>query len=409
MFDIQQYKFDEQHNAIEIAGEAMIFHCHHYINYLQRSILDADYIDSRLFLVGSAADSVYYQLSNLCQGLAEDDAKKMAQDIYKSFGYGLIDLSSMTEAGIELTTYKSFFSKTWVQKFGLSKNPVDYYTSGFLASAYAVIYDKPLAEVQAIQTTCMACGDAFNTHVIKPGLVNFAIYPPKQPTQFKEVPKVSLDWEFEEVVTSAFLGAHAHFVGNEEGFIPAFGVYLIRCQSDWVNRLQFEFVKSMSEVAGEYGETLATELLLEAGHACGFFTYGGIMNSNEWNQAVKPYLKTKEDWIKGLAALVNTMGWGYHTAVELSQDRAVFRNYNDFEDMSYLRMYGQNNYPVHWANSGGFTGLMQLIYNTDIVDGKRIDTEEGFRQMRRSKAKYKTKMTKGISCGDDYLEVEVFL
>jgi hypothetical protein len=51
---------------------------------------------------------------------------------------------------------------------------------------------------------------------------------------------------------------------------------------------------------------------------------------------------------------------------------------------------------------------MQLIYNTNIVEGDRIDTEEGFRQMRRSKTKYRTNMTKGISCGDDYLEVEIY-
>jgi hypothetical protein len=52
---------------------------------------------------------------------------------------------------------------------------------------------------------------------------------------------------------------------------------------------------------------------------------------------------------------------------------------------------------------------MQLVYNTDLVEGEVINTEEGFRQMRRAKAKYKTNMTKGIACGDDYLEVEISL
>lgn len=409
MFDIHQYKFDEQHNALDIGGEAMIFHCHHYINYLQRSILDAEYINSEPFLIGSAADAVYHQLSTLCAGLSVAEAKQLAQEVYKVFGYGLIDLSAMSADGVTLTTYKSFFSKTWVMKFGQAAKPVDYYTRGYLAAAYAVIYKVPLSEVVAEQLSCMACGDEVNTHQILRGQGNFAVYPPKAPTCFVEVPKQSLNWAHEATITQAFLGAHAHFVGNEEGYISAFGVYLVRNQSDYVNRLQFEFVRAMSDVAGEYGETLASELLLEAGHACGFFTYAGIMTSDEWRMAVKPYLHTKEDWVKGLAALINTMGWGYHTAVELSPERAVFRNYNDFEDLSYQRMYGKSAYPVHWANSGGFTGLMQLIYSTNLVDGERIDSEEGFRQMRRSTAKYQTKMTKSIACGDDYLEVEVFL
>ncbi|MEA1892043.1 MAG: 4-vinyl reductase [Campylobacterota bacterium] len=409
MFDINDYKFDTQHNYLEIGGEAMIFHCHHYITNLQRTILDAEYIDSKLFLIGSAADALYNQLSNLCDGLSIDASKEMAEDIYKTFGYGLIDLSSMDENGIELTTTSSFFSKTWKQKFGQSEKPVDYYTSGFLAAAFAVIYKKELKEICADQIECMACGDDKNSFSVKLAECNFATYPKKQPTVFNETPKVKIDWEHEDVVTDAFLGAHATMIGNEDGLIPAFGVYLVRNQSDYVNRLQFEFVKQMTEVAGDYGVTLAGELLMEAGHACGFFTYGGIMTSPEWEGAVKPYLKTKEDWIKALAALVNTMGWGYHTAVELSKERAVFRNYNDFEDLSYIRMYGKNDYPIHWANSGGFTGLMQLVYNTDLINGEKIKTEEGFREMRRSKVGYNTKMTKGISCGDDFLEVEVYL
>ena len=409
MFNINDYKFDEEHNYLEIGGEAMIFHCHHYLTNLQRTILDADYIDSSKFLIGSAADAVYNQLKNLCEGLSIEESKQMAQDIYKTFGYGLINLKSMDENGGIIKTTKSFFSRTWHAKFGKSKKPVDYYTTGFLAAAYAVIYNKELKDISAIQTTCIACEDETNTHEIKLGERNFDIYPKKEATKFKDVPKLRVDWEYEDVITNAFLGAHATMIGNEEGLIPAFGVYIARNQSDYVNRLQFEFVKEMTKVAGDYGVTLAGELLMEAGHACGFFTYGGIMTSNEWNSVVKPYLKTKEDWIKALASLVNTMGWGYHTAVELSQQKAIFRNYNDFEDLSHLRMYGNSSYPVHWANSGGFTGLMQLVYNTNLVDGERIQTEEGFRAMRRSTIGYKTKMKKSIACGDDYLEVEVYL
>ena len=46
MFDINAYPFDTEHNYMEIGGEAMIFHCHHYLTILTRTILDADYIDS---------------------------------------------------------------------------------------------------------------------------------------------------------------------------------------------------------------------------------------------------------------------------------------------------------------------------------------------------------------------------
>lgn len=125
LFDINRFRFDEEHNSLEVAGEAMVFHCHHYIQYLQRSILDAEYIDSRPFLVGSAADSIYYQLKFLCTGLSIDESKQIAEEMYKDFGYGIIDLREMNENGVTLSSDKSFFSKTWMMKFGQSSKPVD--------------------------------------------------------------------------------------------------------------------------------------------------------------------------------------------------------------------------------------------------------------------------------------------
>jgi hypothetical protein len=407
MFNIENYPYDEKHNCHVVAGEAMIFHCHHYLNYLQRSILDADYIESRPFLIGSAADAVFYQLKNLCQGLSVEESKTMAADVYKTFGYGLIDLSDMNENGVTVRTFKSYHSKTWLMKFGRSNKPVDYYTSGFIAAAFAVIYQRPLSEIQVEQTTCIACGAEFNTHIVQTGRGNFSIYPTKDATSYNTTPKLAIDWEHEETVTNAFLSAHTQLVGNEEGYIAAFGVYLVRNQSDYVNRLQFEFARALRNVAGDYGEQLGSELLLESGQACGFFTYGGVMTSDEWNAVVKPLLQTREDWIKGLASLINAMGWGYHTAVEISQKRTIFRNYNDFEDLSYMRLYGKTDHPVPWATSGGYVGLMHLVYNTDLVEGSITNTEEGFRQLRRSKANYKAQMTRSIASGDDFLEVVV--
>jgi hypothetical protein len=410
MFNYENYPFDLNHSAFEVGGEAMIFHCNHYLCYLQRSILDADYIDSRPFLIGAAADSAFIQLSNLSQGMNSTQIKQLAEEIYKASGYGLIDLTNISQEGGEVITKSSFYSKSWLAKFGKEKLPVDYFTSGYIAAAYAAAYNIPLNQVVAAQTECMATGDIHNIHTVSKGKGNFTVYPPKKPTQFKNVPILEIPWEHSSKVTDAFIGAHYMFVGNDDGLIPAFGVYVARNYSDYVNRLQIEFISEMKKVAGDYGVKLGTELMLEAGHACGFFTYGGIMSSEEWKTAVKPYLKTKEDWIYGLLSLINTMGWGYHTTTKVSPECSVFRNYDDFEDMSYLRMYDSKaETPISWANSGGFTGLCHLIYKTGLTEGNPIDTEDGFRQMRRSIQGYKTKLLKGIASGDDFLEVEISL
>jgi hypothetical protein len=221
----------------------------------------------------------------------------MAASVSRTFGFGLIDLTEMSEDSLTLRTVKRFFSRTWPLKFGRSDRPVDDYTRGFLAVANAVIFDCPLAQVQVAQTLCMACGDACNTHVVQPGPNHFALYPSKQATRFGASPQSPGPWAAQALITQAFLDAHEHLVGNEEGCIPAFGVDLACNQSDYIKRLPFEFVRALRDVAGEYGGKPGTELLLESGHACGFFTCAGAMSSEKWRTVVQPHLHSREDWM----------------------------------------------------------------------------------------------------------------
>ena len=408
-FSMNNFEYDEKHCLLNIGGELMVYHCHHYLTNLQRTIFDAEYMDGMGIMIGCGADSSFYQLTNLCAGLDTPEAKTVAQDVYKSFGNGLLDLTSMNEDGATIVTTKSVISKTWLMQFEESKNPVDGFTAGYLAAAYAVIYKKELKDVHVVQTEDMACGADANVYVITNQPANFPLYPKKGEVKYNEAEQPASSWEHADLITTTFSNAHKNFVGNEEGFIPAFGVYVVNNQSDYVNRLQFEFMKEVEKFAGEYGQTLAGELLMEAGVACGFFTLGGILSSPEWEGAVKPYLKTPEDWVHAAIALTNNMGWGYQVVPEISKEKMIFRNYNDFEDISYMRMYGKSKTFTHWANSGGWSAIMPIIYNSDLLETGEIAYLEMYEEIRRSKYGYKLTRTKGISNGDDYLEMEVKL
>lgn len=409
MFDITEYEYDKEQCRLEIGGEDMMFHCHHYLSNLQKTVFDAEYMDGTNMIIGCAADSVYLQLKDLCKDLNEKESKALAQDMYKTFGNGLIDLSSMDENGVEVTTTKSVISKAWEILFESSDKPVDCYTTGFIAAAYAVIYNKELKNIDAKQIECMTMGAEANVHVIKEGSGTFPIYPAKKSIEFNPLPFPKSHWEHAQTITDMFTDAHKNFLGNEEGFIPAFGVYIVNNQSDYVNRVQFEFIKAVEEFAGEYGTTLGSELLMEAGYACGFFTLGGILSSPEWENAVKPYLKEPEDWGYAAIALSNNMGWGYQYIEEISKEKMVFRNYSNFEDYSYLRMYGKSKTFKHWANSGGWSSLMPLLYNSELIKTGKIDFIRLYDEVRKSKFGYSMTRTRGLSCGDKYTEMQVSL
>ncbi len=409
MFDITKYEYDKEYCRLEIGGEAMGYHCHHYLSNLQRTIFDADYIDGANLTIGCAADCLYLQLKNLCQDLNIEESKILAQDMYKTFGNGLIDLSSMDETGVEVKTTKSMMSKTWDLLFETSKQPVDCFTTGYIAAAYAVIYDKELKNIDAKQTQCMTMGASQNIHIIKEGEGSFPIYPPKNTIELESASYPESQWEHAQTITDMFANAHKSFVGDDDGFIPAFGVYLVNCQCDYANRIQFEFIKAIESFTGEYGLTLGSELLMEAGFACGFFTFGGIISSKEWKELIVPYLKTPEDWVYACVALTNNMGWGYQYIEDISKEKMVLRNYSAFEDYSYIRMYGRSEFFVHWVVAGSWASFMPLIYDSNIIEDGELDFIKMYDEVRKAKFGYRTKRTKGIACKDKYSQTQTFL
>src|SRR4051794_33168297 len=110
MFDFSKYSYNFQNNQFEVGTEPMVFHCHHYNTFLQRSILDADYIDSQPFLVGAAAESSFLQLRELFKAVSDiSERKKISQEIYRLSGFGIFDLSKITERGGEVRTKMSHY------------------------------------------------------------------------------------------------------------------------------------------------------------------------------------------------------------------------------------------------------------------------------------------------------------
>ena len=160
--------------------------------------------------------------------------------------------------------------------------------------------------------------------------------------------------------------------GNDEGLIPAFGLYLTRHMADYYNRISYATARRLertSEVAND-----ARDLLVEAGHVCAFNTFGGIMKSAEWEAVVAPMLEVPEDWIRGMVAVVNAFGWGRWSVAELvPRERLVITIEDSYEASGYLRDYGTSDRPRCYLASGGVAGLMNLLYIGDITSRPELD------------------------------------
>ena len=76
MFDFAEFGYDFATNRLVVGGEPMVLHCHHYNVFLQRSIQDAEYIDSAPILVGAAAEVAFAQLTDLLSRTADIAARR---------------------------------------------------------------------------------------------------------------------------------------------------------------------------------------------------------------------------------------------------------------------------------------------------------------------------------------------
>jgi hypothetical protein len=409
MFDFADYEYDFRTNRFVVGGEPMIFHCHHYNCFLQRSIQDAEYIDSAPILVAAAAEVVFAQLTDLLSRTADIQARKATvETLYRLCGFGVIDLSAASPEGGEVRTRSTHYSTGWMEKFGRSRLPVAFFSTGFLVGALAAIYDLDPAGIQARQTACRSTGADEDIFSLSQGPANFALFEPRRETVLAAVgndpePATSVN---REGITRAVAGMP--LLGNPEGLIPAFGVYLTRMYADYYNRISFAFEREMAAVAGAEGIEVAAELFIEAGHVCAFNTMGGIMTSPEWGALILPMLRTREDWLFGIIACVNALGWGTWKVLDVTPHAATFRVYNDYESVGYRRMYGTADHGISYLATGGAAGLMNLIYLGDIHEKPDL-TPEFYDRLFKGGRAFQGRMTACQAMGDPYTEIRAEL
>lgn len=409
MFDFADYGYDLATSRLVVGGEPMIFHCHHYNCFLQRSIQDAAYIDSAPILVGAAVEVVLAQLARLLSRTPDVTARKStAEALYRLSGFGLIDLSAVTAEGGEVRTRSTHYSTGWKEKFGRSQTPVAFFSTGFLAGALAAIYDLDPGTVQAKQTACRSTGAAEDVFSLSRGPANFALFEPRRDTVLVAVgndpePATSVN---RNGITQAVTGLA--LLGNAEGLIPAFGVYLTRMYADYYNRISFAFEREMVAAAGAEGVEVTADLFIEAGHVCAFNTMGGIMTSPEWDGLIRPMLRTREDWLFGIVACINALGWGTWKVLDVTPDAAIFRVYNDYESVGYRRMYGAAHHGISYLATGGAAGLMNLIYLGDIHEKPDL-TPEFYNRLFKGGRAFQGRMTACQAMGDPYTEVRAEL
>ncbi len=181
-------------------------------------------------------------------------------------------------------------------------------------------------------------------------------------------------------------------VGNEDGLVPAFNVFVNQLPAGLWNSFADRLVNKVEPQLLEAAEYL----LVNAAHECGYHTGYGIITSEEWKAVVQPMVeKVPEDILHGAYAVFTAWGWAKSEIVELiPAQKMVVRAYNYYEaDVVHC---GRSPRPSAYMIRGVSAAFMDLAYGGEYDKTGKTGLHT-----------FKCDQVKGIECGDDYGEFVV--
>lgn len=391
------------HGKVLMGGEPLVFHCNYYNYFLQKTLL----LDEELKMEGVIHDAARASVHALLTAAAAErhartaeDRRQIAEHTFSQLGFGLIDLGATSPDGGLVITPMSHYGFALRPAAGNEfAGPQSYFDAGYAAAAVAFVHDRPVDSVAGTIEACMALGAPVGK--IQVGTrAGKNLGSPGIGAHSEDTPPPPFPSNVDEAATLAAL-ATLDFSGNEEGLIPRFGVMLTHHFANFYNRISFEFIRRMADTGLLEA---AEDLLIEGGLRCAFHTFGGIMTSAEWDAVIKPQCKTQEDWVHGMVATVNALGWGVWRVVDLAPDRLVVRIYDDYESCGYLGMYGKVDRPVSYLATGAVPGLMNLVYAARI-DEKPVLDFDCYARVFESPERFTAQQVKSMARGDAYTEI----
>ena len=429
---------DARTGIVTLDNEPMVFHCNHYNRFLQLVVEDCHYIKREPILTQSATDVARRQLTahfTARPELTRAERLAYAQAVYQYCGFGQLPLADLpaSQQGYQLVETHSHYGQALRLNYGKRGWPGEFFDLGYALGALAAVDNQNFGG--KIFDEAISMGFEATTLHLTP--TENALTPcsviaqPPLPPEADRIPEREIGLHIDEAGIIAAVAGLPLF-GNSVGLIPAFGVNLTRHYADYYNLVSFRFERALEQALSthrylgemlwyEYpslffykdkfshlqGRELASTLLVEAGHICGFNTMGGIMRSDAWYELIAPQCQDKNDWLVGIVACINALGWGVWRIFELiPNERLVIRAWHPYESLGHLRHFGTADHPIDYLMVGIASSLMNLLYNADITTKPDL-TLAFYYQVNRSKQGFWGRQTACVAMGDAYSEVVV--
>ncbi len=380
------------HNII--GGLSRVFHCNHYNAHLQMTVLMSKGLPNHHpeSLLKDAQTPLVELLKN--QGSSNEDLLNE----FSFCGFGIL---------------KQVDENTWETPHSHYGEAIYEHGKKYKSCFFNTGYVQGLIGKIAEETACQVMGDSsdiFTLHAESHGLANYLVndYPLQTnvPERFRFPGCQDFNTRVDEaqimaaVATLPLFGRQGE---NETGLIDAFGVVLTNHFSDYYNRISYETYFAMCKTG--IPEEDSKEMFVQSGHVCAFNTFGGIMSSPEWHAVVEPMCDNREDWMHGMVAVLNALGWGIFRIEKIDVEKEfVIRAYNSYEGVGFRRMYSQttDDRNISFLGMGAVLGLVHLLWKVDIREKPTLNQKFYVEQFNNPENSYSVVQTHAIAAGDEY-------
>lgn len=390
----------QQHGQTYIGGLNRVFHCNYYNSYLQTAVL----------LSEGAGDCNPRQLLS-------DAVVPLVRHLNKS-GYSFVDLREEFSFCGFGKLRRMMDSNRWL-------TPTSHYGQAALMQGrrecscfFNVGYIEGIIDTEVSETNCKQLGSPvdwyedsgeplhqINNYLIFPA--NFVQTPPRFGFDGAQQFDTAVN---EEAIIKAVSGLPLFGKSgvDDTGLIDAFGVVLTNHFADYYNKISYDSYYGM--IKAGMPKQQVEDVFVQGGHICAFNTFGGIMSSPEWDAVVKPMCKDEVDWVHGMVAVINALGWGVWRVEKIDPGHGMaIRIYNSYEGVGYRRMYAQSDeVQLSFLAMGAVQGLAHLFWKIDIRERPELNQEFYATVFNDTKNSFSVKQTHAIAAGHEYDRIVVW-
>ena len=382
-----------QHGQTYIGGLNRVYHCNYYNAYLQTAVLlseGAGTCQPRQLL----SDAVVPLVRHLKKaGYSDTDLREE----FSFCGFGKLRRAS----DIKWLTPTSHYGQSALMQG--RRECSCYFNVGYLEG----ILDKEVKETSCKQMDAPIDWYDVSEEPLHP-IEDYLKRPPEfvqAPSRFKfddAQPFTTMVNEDAIIKAVSGLPLYGKSSVNDTGLIDAFGVVLTNHFADYYNRISYESYYCMLKAGMPLKQV--QDVFIQGGHICAFNTFGGIMSSPEWDAVVKPMCHDVLDWIHGMVAIINALGWGVWRVEKIDPGHElVIRIYNSYEGVGYRRMYPQTDeVQLSFLAMGAVQGLAHLFWKIDIRERPALNQDFYATVFNNPANSFSVKQTHAIAAGHDY-------